>query len=60
MLLGACLTGLGRYVEAEGLIEHGRQVLEAQFPADDEKVVEAREKLADLRRLRPGDPRANR
>ena len=60
VLLGACLTGLGRYVEAEGLIEHGRKVLEAQFPADDEKVLEAREKLADLRRFRPGDPRTNR
>ena len=48
VLLGDALTSLGRYPEAEQLLLHGQQVLEAHFPADHVRVKEARDKLAAL------------
>ncbi len=52
VLLGACLTDLGRFAEAGRLLAHGRAALEAELPADHERVREARDRSAEWERAR--------
>jgi len=50
VLLGSCLTALGRLREAEPLLTHGVESLAARYDADHPYLREAREELAVHRR----------